>query len=191
MPQPPSWIVYGGLVLGTLGFLLSLRNWVKDRPRLQVSVEFDTERGELYSNSSLVVVRLNNAGRRPVCIERLAILPTRPGQEPLLIKEGKGATLTEGSEPTLLYFSQQKVWSHCDGRWWKVKVEARTTDGARRVSPPVLVAPHGRRPAQGARPWLGSPAMPEDPGYGAVLMPSFTERAGRRLNAILHASWPL
>lgn len=191
MPQPPSWIVYSGLVLGVLGFLLSLRNIVVDRAKLRLSIDWDQDSGSFYDNEPRVRVTLRNVGRRPVCVESVTLLPTRPGQPVFEVEGASGLVLAEGTGPQSLIIRQAEVYSFCDGRWWLVRAEATTTTGRRRRSPSSRVAPHGRRNAVEGTIFVGGSQHPAIPGYKTVLHPNWPRRVAIALERLWDQWWPI
>src|SRR5437879_1130780 len=113
MPAPtpvptPHWVVtilsaaaaIVGMVLGTAGFVMSLINYLRDRPRAKVFLKWDTA---LVGDASkqMGIVRVTNVGRRPIYISVAALqVPKGYRYSHLILKESMpGKKLSEGDAP--------------------------------------------------------------------------------------------
>src|SRR6266849_8635736 len=61
-----------GMVLGTAGFVMSLMNYLRDRPKVKVFLKWDMN---LIGDASkqMGIVRVTNVGRRPIYISVAAL----------------------------------------------------------------------------------------------------------------------
>lgn len=152
MPQPPSWIVYGGLVLGVLGFLLSISTFFRDRPRVRLKVHWNVVRTSNPNPRLATMITAVNTGRRPVFVSRLHLELLRgpgattpaPGKPPraIVFANGEqGVTLVEGGEPHAAHTPQANIEDVVASRWWKVRGCAMGLNNRVYRSPPPLDAP--------------------------------------------------
>ncbi len=88
----------GGLIFGVAGLVLSISNYLRDRPRISVDLRWDmTMRDALGAEEDVGVVTVSNIGRRPVYISHAALrLPKSAKRSHLLIMDSvKGEKLAE------------------------------------------------------------------------------------------------
>jgi hypothetical protein len=107
MPAPtPLWLTIlsaiaagVGMVLGTAGFVMSLMNYLRDRPRVKVTLKWDLT--EVNTGRKSGVVKVANVGRRPVHIGAVALqVPKGFKDTHLLLRDSiPGRTLSEGDPP--------------------------------------------------------------------------------------------
>jgi len=105
-----------GMVLGTAGFVMALMNYVRDRPKIKVSVNWHME--EVRTGEKMGIVTVSNIGRRPIFIS-MAVMRVPKQFKPhhfLLMESVQGQKLSEGDAParirvTLKDMEQYaKVW---------------------------------------------------------------------------------
>jgi hypothetical protein len=105
-----------GMVLGTAGLAMSLMNYLRDRPRIRVSINWHMI--ALETNEKMGIVTVTNIGRRPTFISAAVMLvPKRFKPRYFLLMESiKGNKLSEGDPPARIKVTLEgmelyaKVW---------------------------------------------------------------------------------
>jgi hypothetical protein len=128
-----------GLVSGVTGTVLGVMNFLRDRARVEVALQWDMKSygDQRYAEDKYWgIVTVTNIGRRPIYVSHVALrLPKGFDGSHLLINEGiRGKTLTEGSPAEMYVVTQENmeqyasVWdkivaqvSDSSGRVWKSK----------------------------------------------------------------------
>jgi hypothetical protein len=57
-----------GMVLGTAGFVIGLMNYLRDRPKVKVHLQWDMVVSGDAAGNKMGIVRVTNVGRRPIYI---------------------------------------------------------------------------------------------------------------------------
>ncbi|MDZ7937182.1 MAG: hypothetical protein U5M53_02430 [Rhodoferax sp.] len=128
-----------GLCFGLAGFVLGVLNYVRDRHRIDVLLQWDMEVSEgsgFDHTQKWGVIRVTNVGRRASYVSHVAIrVPSSYGHSHLLISSGiQGKKLSEG-DPSEVYMVNQegmnlyaKDWKNLvaqindsTGKTWKSK----------------------------------------------------------------------
>lgn len=130
-----DFVAIAGLVSGVTGTTLGILNYVRDRARLKVTMQWDLESFGTteYDNEKLWgVINVTNIGRRPMHFSHVAIkLPSGYDASYLLINGGiEGKTLTEGS-PTATFPVSQDGMERYSKEW--TRIVAQVTDSTGRV----------------------------------------------------------
>jgi hypothetical protein len=89
-----------GMALGTAGFVMGLMNYLRDRPKIRVSVNWDMV--EPHSGARMGIVTVTNIGRRPIFISAAALRAPRARRQFdhfLLMESIPGKKLSEGDAP--------------------------------------------------------------------------------------------
>lgn len=88
-----------GMVLGTTGFMMSWMNYLRDRPQVRVSLQWDMTNSQ--TREMMGLVRVVNVGRRPIFISVVALELPRGFKDShlLLVDSIQGAKLSEGDKP--------------------------------------------------------------------------------------------
>ena len=117
-----------GMILGTAGFVLGILNYLRDRSKVRVLLNWDWV---IYGDASVdqskkwAVIRVYNEGRRPVYVTHVLIaLPKGYDEEGhLLIKESmRGAKLDEGDRPELYKMTQEGMEKYAKD-WKRLRAE--------------------------------------------------------------------
>jgi hypothetical protein len=122
-----------GLMLGTAGSVLGVMNYLRDRAKVRVTLQWDmsvTDNPAYDSSKKWGVVTITNTGRRPVYVSHVALrLPKGSKRRVLLLRESvSGEKLGEGDRPKL-YVSDQSNLGGYTKRWRKVYAEVTDSTG--------------------------------------------------------------
>lgn len=115
-----------GMVLGTAGFVMALMNYLRDKPRVKVLLQWDmrvTDNLRYDSRKRWGLLRITNVGRRPIFISVAALkLPDGFIHSDLVLTESIGGRkLSEGDAPAVFVLSQdglekyKSVWRDVRG----------------------------------------------------------------------------
>jgi hypothetical protein len=121
-----------GAVIGVAAFVLSLTNYLRDKPKVVVKLMWDrgiTDNPKYDPRKLWGLVVVSNVGRRPIYI-RMASLKLPKGYKltHFVLSEGiKGMRLAEGDEPACFVISQDGLEEY--GRDWR-KIRAIVFDSA-------------------------------------------------------------
>jgi hypothetical protein len=134
-----------GMMLGTAGFVISLFNYLRDRPNVRVCLNWDWKVTDslLYDPTKYWgIVSVTNVGRRPVFITSVALrLPKRYTPSWLLLGESiPGKKLSEGDPPATFMSTQERMEEY-SGDWRKIRAVAFDSAGKRYISKPVRARP--------------------------------------------------
>lgn len=137
-----------GLVSGVTGTVLGVLNYLRDRGRVEVSLQWDMNtygHTEYDPDKSWGVIRVTNAGRRTVCVSHVALkLPKGYGESHLIITSGVGQkTLPEGAASEMHIVSQDGLEKYAD-RWRDIVAQVSDTRGKEWRSPKL---PETARPS--------------------------------------------
>lgn len=121
-----------GAVIGTAGFVLGIVNYLRDRPEVRVTLDWDmavTDNPRYDPNKRWCVVTAANVGRRPIYISRASLkLPKGYDRRYLLIYAGLvGQRLAEGDPPASYVVGQDGLEQY--GKDWP-KIRAVVFDTA-------------------------------------------------------------
>lgn len=119
-----------GVVIGTAGFVISLLNYFRDRPKVIVtlnwnSVAFDAN-GEQIKWSGISVT---NIGRRPIFVSHAHLHYPDTTRVSLITESFDGAKLLEGDPPKTYLLDDTanlRRLEKCAAEWWRVR--ARIAD---------------------------------------------------------------
>lgn len=114
-----------GMVLGTAGFTVSVLNYLRDRPKVKVLLQWNMT----DSRTGIVkgLVRVTNIGRRPVFIGAAAI-QIEGGATYLLSDAIPGTKLQEGDKPAGYMVNHEGMEKH-SGEWRKVRAFVEDSTG--------------------------------------------------------------
>jgi hypothetical protein len=121
-----------GMVLGTAGFVMSLMNYLRDRPKVKVTLKWDlTTDGK----NRMGFVRVTNVGRRPIYISLAALeVPTGFRHTHLILKESMpGRKLSEGDAPATFSVNYDDLAQYSK-HWRKVRGYVEDSAGGKYVS---------------------------------------------------------
>jgi len=122
-----------GVIAGTAGTVLGVLNYLRDRSKIMVELQWDTTAMNLPAydpNIPWGVIRITNVGRRPTYISHVAIkLPVGYGATHLLIMEGlQGQKVGEGAPP-LIFPVKQEGLKRFSKDWKKLRAQVIDSTG--------------------------------------------------------------
>ena len=124
-----------GMVLGTAGFVMGLLTYLRDRPRIRVSLNLNMIEPRTKEIAGMVVI--TNEGRRPIFICAVAIVPpgvSVEGGTHLLIDDSmKGHKLGEGDASYKCLVGKNAFLAH-GARWREIRVYAEDSVGRKYFS---------------------------------------------------------
>lgn len=121
-----------GMVLGTAGLSISLLNYLRDRPRVKVTLSWNMMDPRTQDVRGLV--RVTNTGRRAVFIGVAAIeIPNSPTVY-VLNDSLAGTKLAEGDKPAGYFISHDGMAEHA-AYWRKVRAFVEVSTGEKYYSP--------------------------------------------------------
>jgi hypothetical protein len=123
-----------GAVLGSAGLTISILAFLRDRPNITVTLNWDLESMEIPGNR-IGVVGVTNIGRRPVYIGAVALeLPKHHKYNALLLMESiQGKRLDEGDPPAKFMVTYAKMEKY-KVDWSKIRAFAEDSAGKKYYS---------------------------------------------------------
>jgi hypothetical protein len=128
-----------GAITGTAALVLSIKNYLRDNPRIKVMLRWDMSITDnpRYDRSKLWgLVSVANVGRRPIHV-RIAHLKLAKGYKysHLVISEGiAGKSLPEGDAPAIFMISQEGMQEYAKD-WRKIRAAIYDSAGREYLSP--------------------------------------------------------
>lgn len=134
-----------GLASGVTGTVLGVMNYLRDRARVQVSLQWDLKSfgaPEYDENKFWGVVTVTNVGRRPIHVSHVALrLPKGLDDTHLLIKSGiSGKTVSEAA-PSEIYVVTQDGMEAYAKHWDKIVAQVSDSTGREWKSTPLKKRP--------------------------------------------------
>ena len=117
-----------GMVLGTAGFTISMMNYLRDRPRIRLTLKWDMT--ETQTMQMFGLVKVTNTGRRPVFISVVALeLPKGLKHRHLILDTSiVGTKLSEGDKPIAHMISYADLAQYSD-QWRRIRAYAEDSTG--------------------------------------------------------------
>jgi hypothetical protein len=128
-----------GMVFGTAGFTISVLNYLRDRPRVKVILQWNMV--DPQTNEVKGLVRVTNIGRRPIFI-CIAALEVPDGVDFILNDSVVGIKLGEGEKPAGFLFNHDGMAKYSN-KWREIRAFVVDSTGKRYTS---------KRPAKDAKP---------------------------------------
>lgn len=130
-----DWATLFGLSSGIAAIVLSVLNYLRDKPHIKVTLQWDmkvTPNLVYDSNKLWGVVTVTNTGRRPIYISHAVLrLPKGAENRILILKEGIGGEkLSEGDPPRTIMVSQEAFEKYA--KYWD-KIYAQVSDSTGRT----------------------------------------------------------
>lgn len=126
-----------GMVFGLAGLTLGIMNYLRDRPRVAIVVNWDVRmmpnqhqmpKGD--HRKTFVLVHVANLGRRPIFIARVGFkFPKGAPSAWALIPESLGGKKLAEGDPPHAYFVDQADFSQHAKYWTKIQVVALDSAG--------------------------------------------------------------
>jgi len=122
-----------GVVLGTFGSVLGVLNYLRDRSKVTVTLQWDmavTDNPTYDPKKKWGLVKVANVGRRPVYVSHASLrLPRGSKHQVLLLSDSvAGARLAEGDPPKAYVVDQTRLGDYTQ-EWKKVYAEISDTTG--------------------------------------------------------------
>ena len=133
-----QWIgIIFGIISGIAGVVLGIVNYLRDNPKLAISLVWDLEpfgnvpldKGQLYG-----VIQITNTGRRPVFISHVTIR-IHNNNELLITDSIQGEKLAEGDQPKIYPVTQEGL-EEFSKFWDKMHAVVRDSAGREYSSSP-------------------------------------------------------
>ena len=134
-----------GLVSGVTGTILGVMNFLRDRARVEVSLQWDMKSfgdPQYDENEFWGVIRATNIGRRPIHISHVALrLPKGLDGSHLLVRSGiAGKTLSEAAPSEIHLVTQHGMEKYADV-WGKIVAQVSDSTGRVWTSKPLKKKP--------------------------------------------------
>jgi hypothetical protein len=122
-----------GLLFGLSGFMLGIMNYLRDRPKIIVTLQWDlivTPGGMYDSDKKWGAIRVTNVGRRPTYVSHAALrLPKGREYSHLMIHDSiQGKKLSEG-DATVVYMVTQDDMARFAADWREIVAQVSDTTG--------------------------------------------------------------
>jgi hypothetical protein len=130
-----------GMVLGTAGFVISLRNYLRDRPKVKLTLQWDMAQVGQQANK-IGVLRVTNIGRRPIHISVAALtVPKGFKYSHLILAESMpGTKLFEGDAPATFSINYKDLAQYSK-HWRKVRGYVADSTGRKYYSKKLPKSP--------------------------------------------------
>jgi hypothetical protein len=109
-----------GMILGTAGLVISILNYLRDRPCVKVNVQWNVTSPDFPE--PYCIIHITNTGRRPVFIMYVAFELPPGSSEPYLLLNAtgermlaEGKRLSEGDPPLVCTIANSKLTSYLNG----------------------------------------------------------------------------
>ncbi|HEY5331601.1 MAG TPA: hypothetical protein VIJ79_17110 [Acidobacteriaceae bacterium] len=124
-----------GMILGTAGLSISLSNYLRDRPKIRVTLKWDmtdAQTGQMFG-----LAKVTNVGRRPVFISVVALeLPKGFARSDLILDTSMAGTkLSEGDKP-IAHIINQTDLAQYSVQWQKIRAYAEDSTNRSYFSKP-------------------------------------------------------
>jgi hypothetical protein len=122
-----------GVVFGTGGLVLGILNYLRDRPKVRVSLKWNMETiSSAGDKRECGVVTVTNTGRRPVYLSHVCLrLPKHSKTSHLLLVDSiQGRKSAEGDPPMTFIVPYDGLEKHSEG--WK-QIRAQVSDSTGRI----------------------------------------------------------
>ncbi|UPL20185.1 hypothetical protein [Alcaligenes faecalis] len=122
-----------GLVSGVAGCVLGVMNYLRDRHKIVITLQWDldvTPEGGFDSTKKWGLIRVTNMGRRPTYVSHIALkLPKGYEHSHVLIMNGiQGKKLTEG-DPSEIFIVDQRGLEQYAKDWQKIIAQVNDSAG--------------------------------------------------------------
>lgn len=128
-----DWATLFGIILATIGFVLGVLNYLRDRAQIEVTLTWDlnvTDNPLYDSTKTWAIVSAANVGRRSIFVSHAAlVLPKGYRHTHLVLVEGlKGQKLDEGSPPFKSIVEQTSL-EQFKHNWQKIRAMVEDASG--------------------------------------------------------------
>jgi hypothetical protein len=129
-----------GMGLGTAGFVMSWMNYLRDRPQVRVSLQWDMTNSQ--TRETMGLVRIANVGRRPVFISIVTLeLPKGFKNTHLVLLDSvQGTKLSEGDKPLGLVVNYEGLQQYAN-QWRQLRAYVEDSAGKKYRSKQLPASP--------------------------------------------------
>jgi hypothetical protein len=121
------------MLLGTAGFVMSILNYLRDRPKVKITLQWNMQ--IMGTEESMGLVRITNTGRRSVFISTVALELPKSFEYPFLVLQQSmgGTKLGESEKPLVFPVSYESLAAYSKS-WQKMRAYAEDSTGKRYYS---------------------------------------------------------
>lgn len=135
-----DWAALAGMVTGVAAITLSIANYLRDRARVKLTLQWDQHRvlisqddgARLPSDPKQLwgLITVTNTGRRPIYVSHVCVpLPGHKRRRSVVLMDGlRGQKLGEGDQPLSYPFDQTDFGKHAK-YWRKIRAEIIDSTG--------------------------------------------------------------
>ncbi|MCB4757602.1 MAG: hypothetical protein LHV69_11340 [Elusimicrobia bacterium] len=122
-----------GMVFGTAALTFSAMNYLRDRPKVKVFIQWDMDAigdGPIDKKKKWGIVNVANVGRRPIFVSHVAIrLPPKEAKKYFLVADTiYGKKLCEGDPPATFLVDQERMKEYAK-HWKNLRVQISDSAG--------------------------------------------------------------
>jgi hypothetical protein len=141
--KPIDWAALTGMVTGVSAITLSIANYLRDRPCVKLTLQWDQYAVQLFQGEPMLhpfddpkklwgLVTVTNTGRRPIYVSHVCLrLPGGKPRPSLVLRDGlRGQQLGEGDPPLGYPIEQADLVKHAK-YWRKIRAEVIDSTGKR------------------------------------------------------------
>ncbi len=135
-------VSFAGFLLGTVGTVLGVLNFFRDRGRLVVRLQWDIAVTGEPEEKRVGCITVTNTGRRAIFMSHVALrLPKGAEYSHFLIRDGlEGQKLSEGDKPAVFTVDQGGLEPYAN-EWQKVRAQVNDSTGKEWLSKQMTVIP--------------------------------------------------
>jgi len=122
-----------GMILGSAGFAVSWMNYLRDRPKIKLTLNWDMT--ETVSRQKYGLAKVTNIGRRPVFISVVAIeLPKGFTHSHLILNASMAGTKSSEGDKPIAHIINYTDLAQYAGQWRKIRAYAEDSTGKKYFS---------------------------------------------------------
>lgn len=135
-------VSFAGLLLGTVGTVLGVFNFFRDRGKLVIRLQWDMAVTGEPEEKRVGCITVTNTGRRAIFMSHVALQLPKGGEfSHFLIRDGlKGQKLSEGDPPAVFSVDQDGLEQYAN-EWKNIRAQVSDSTGKEWLSKKVTVTP--------------------------------------------------